>query len=284
MSEISKSPMGEHFSQEFMARLDQCTTPDEVAALFRTQAVESGYATQPPSWRDDPSILVPTGKTPTISRTITVGNQSYEIEAANEEGLKEIELELYRRSFTTQPQQQPSQQSRDSQGRFTAQEQQQTEQEQNQMVDLEQARLAHLSGNLSDREFADVVLAHQGIDADKLREVVQERDDAKFVEEWRQATEEFLSSVEAADYPGGERNSEILQEILIKSGLSEVEPNQRANALGQCYLYAKEHGLLVENEETAARDALENAQTRDELDRALDAYRTHPKDSGFFGR
>jgi hypothetical protein len=213
MSDAKPSEMGEKFSQEFMERLNACETPEEVATLFRDHAVETGYAT-----RDiDPSVLHPTGKAPTtpkISRTVTVGNQSYTIEAANEEGLKEIELELYRRAFQQQQSQQPQAQQRDSQGRFTAQEQQQEQQlndaAANAVMDLADARMKHLSGEISDAEFADFVLKTQGVDPNALREIITEREENSFEQGWIDATEEFLNSEQGSTWVGGERNKDII--------------------------------------------------------------------------
>jgi hypothetical protein len=286
MSDISKSEMGENFSQEFLERLNACETPEEVAMLFRNYAVDEGYGV-----RDiDPSVIHPTGKkAPTLSRVVEIGGQRYELQAANEEELKQSELELYRRSFT-QPQQQQTQQTqqRDAQGRFVAEpEQQLTE---TQLMDLQEAKLKHLSGELSDREFADVVLANQGVNPDTLREIVEAHTNEKFQQSWANAIEEFRNGPLGADWPGGNRNREALTSLLEQAGLMDAE--DKVEALAKTYAYMKQNNMLFENEEIAAEvaaekteNALGTAQTQEELDRLLDAYRHQPKgSSGFWGR
>jgi trimeric autotransporter adhesin len=90
-------------------------------------------------------------------------------------------------------------------------------------------------------------LAKQGIPVDALREQIEQSRGQKEVQSWSNATEVFKQTV-GADWPGGERNREILGYKLAELGLTDA-PDKVA-ALGQAWAAMKASKMIFNDDGT----------------------------------
>jgi hypothetical protein len=247
MSNISKSAFGENLGAKFEAAIAACQTPVEVASLMEKHGKELGL------YHDDldPFYRVSTGVTaPTqFTKTVTIGDKSYRVEADSELALERAIGTLYRQSSdgTAEP---ATEQSRDeATGRFM--------QPRETVDDVTDSLVARS-------------LREQGIDPEALREFSENRQTSK----WQSATEQFKRN--HPEYPGGVDNMNTIGQLLINSQL-DTEPS--VESLEKAYKFAVENDMLVANPETEALDTIAGANSVEEIRQALG--RDAP---GVFGR
>jgi hypothetical protein len=81
-------------------------------------------------------------------------------------------------------------------------------------------------------------LESNGISIDALKETVNEKLGAKVAQSWAQAGEVFRNSLAGADWPGGDRNQEIIGLKLAAMGL--IEAPDKVAAITQAYAALKQ--------------------------------------------
>jgi hypothetical protein len=99
-------------------------------------------------------------------------------------------------------------------------------------------------------ELADYFVK-QGVPLNEIKAVVEGEKSRAFVASWSDASTAFLNSPMGADWPGGERNKNLLGMTIGNLGLIDAE--DKIAALEQAYDYLKANGMLFE--ETPAGDA-----------------------------
>lgn len=85
-------------------------------------------------------------------------------------------------------------------------------------------------------------LEKQGVPVQELKETVEQSRDNKFTQSWADATTEFLKSPAGADWPGGERNKELIGLMIARLGL--VDADDKVLALSQAYNAMKSNGMV----------------------------------------
>ncbi len=281
MSNISPSALGES-DAEFEARVNRMTDFQEIRSAMRQRGIDAGLVRPD----NDPYHLIEVNQPSSpkkFAEVVEFGGHKGVVEGPPELAAAKAAVEFYRSRLGTQQTQQTQQQDQTQQrdastGRFVAREQQTqpteaqlSDEEQNRLMDGVEQRARLVRGELSPEDYAAYVLRQQGIDPGTLREVVEERQDAAEVQSWQRAVDEFRNSVEGQDWPGGNRNRDILVEILETSGL--VNEADKPAALKVAYLYAKEHSLLVENDEIGYEQALAECQSQKEIDAVNARYK-----------
>lgn len=173
----------------------------------------------------------------TVSKVLVINQTRYELTAENEQALQAKELDLYR-----------------------ALEQQTTEQEQPR--DQETGRFISAEEQAQDAAVA-AFLARRGL----TPEVIDEMAGKSFTRDWETATRDYLHSPDGANWPGGERNKEIIGEIITTNGWLDAE--DKAAALAAAVNYARDNNLLVVNPETETAQKIGEAKTFQEVQAAL---------------
>lgn len=88
----------------------------------------------------------------------------------------------------------------------------------------------------------DDYLSERGVPVEKLKETIEQGDDARFVQSWESATQEFLNSSAGADWPGGERNRTLIGLKIAELGLTDAD--DKVAALAQAYQAMKSTGMI----------------------------------------
>jgi hypothetical protein len=115
------------------------------------------------------------------------------------------------------------------------------------VVDRNEAEELLRSGAITTAEFlerTDAVgdyLAERGFDVDEAAA-------KQFEQSWAQATAVFLNSPAGADWPGGQKNLEIIGSKIAAMGLIDAE--DKVGALAQAYAEMKEKKLLFDGDYT----------------------------------
>jgi hypothetical protein len=207
-----------------------------------------------------------------FAKTISVDGQKIILESPTEEGLVQEELKVMRALFDKPA---DTEQTRDSNGRFVAQPSLEE-------IEAEAARVATIdpaAAALSSTVTAALEAA--GISVNDLREFSQNKQGEVFQQSWEQATTEFRNSPEAADWVGGEKNFQILSDLIASTPAWLSQPS--ASTISAAWTYMKETNRVVDNPELTTRDAIQKAQTFDELKNAV-GYRGADGSSGLWGR
>ncbi|MGB9010628.1 MAG: hypothetical protein WCC18_18600 [Candidatus Acidiferrales bacterium] len=198
----------------------------------------------------------------------TTGQKDF-LEADSQEKLNALQIQWYREHQSTTAQQNDL--PRNSRGQFTKDPSTKKAEELTQEDAVELQRRAKLdqefrTGLISPAEYLaatgafDAYLTEKGIDPDVLKAQSEEnRANVAEMQTWAQATEEFKNSEAGADWPGGEQNRELLQQIIFNEGWQN-NPD-KLETLTNAYAVFKE---LVARHEGAA-----SARTRQDMDQVL---------------
>lgn len=92
-------------------------------------------------------------------------------------------------------------------------------------------------------------------------------EDQKYVQSWADATQQFLHSDAGADWPGGERNKEILGRVLADNDLLDAE--DKVAALAAAYQHAKMYHLLEANPDVERQREESKRKQGEELAKSL---------------
>jgi hypothetical protein len=212
--------------------------------------------------RFSPDILIPTeladAAPKTFAQRVTLDGKPYFIEGDSPEDLKQKVADFVRAQ--TQPATQQQQQPRDEQGRFASAEQHPVAVDaakkaelllQFQLGQIDAATYMEQSGEIAD------YLAKQGVPLEEVKQIVEEKKDARFEQSWSDAVSEFLQSPAGRSWPGGQRNLEIAQALLAANGLAEAA--DKVDALHAVFEHMKANDLLAENPEVVARQQIGQA-------------------------
>jgi hypothetical protein len=271
---------------ELKKAIEGTTNNLELLAVLRQARFDQGKAA-PHSWdptgRDYYGIkpVVPAAAK-SVAREVVIDGVKHRLEAPDEASLVKAETELYRAALAKTT---TTDQQRDSQGRFTAQ---QTQEE----IEAEALRVAALDpAAVALAPTVKAVLESQGISVDDLKSFTEQKRGERFAAEWAAAGEAFRNSPAGENYPGGTENQRILGEIIVENGLMNAE--NKADAIAQAYAYMCEHGLVAATDEEKAAAAkkseaeeIQNAADPEAL-RAILRARGHLQplnSSGLWGR
>ena len=98
-------------------------------------------------------------------------------------------------------------------------------------------------------------LAKEGVDLDSLKTIVEANRDTKYKQSWAEAGATFQNSPAGADWPGGNKNQELLGLKIAAMGLADA-PDKVA-ALAQAYAEMKRTNLYFPNGDGEAAPVLE---------------------------
>ena len=266
-------------TQSLEERIAAATSQSEIQQILRTAALDQKLVV-PDAF--DHNILLPVESTAStrFEKTVEVGgvektfSGSSELEV--ERAVNAYMREIFSESSTTQ-QEQP----RGNDGRFQSQDDAQLEAVRKSELELQFKRGdIDTATYLAQSGAIDEYLEAQGVDMNALRETTGKR----FEQSWATATEEFLRSAAGADWVGGEENKEMIGRLIQENGLTG---SPSAETLAAAWAAMKEHGLTVTNESAEAETSMGAAQSREELQSALERFRrAHGAtgSSGVFGR
>jgi hypothetical protein len=193
-----------------------------------------------------------------FATAVTIDGKKHILEAGTEEELRAKETELYRAALaapaaTTETEEQP----RNERGQF----------------------ITHNPEAVALAPTVAAALEAQGISVDDLREFSANKQNEAFQQSWAEAAETFRAN--HPDWIGGEANQALFARLLGENP-ELMDAEDKSAALEAVYYYAVENKMLVANPELTARDAIQKAQTFDELKAAV-GYRD-PSSSGLWGR
>lgn len=115
------------------------------------------------------------------------------------------------------------------------------------------------NGQISAKDYLEksgaiaVYLAEQGVPVQELKESVETNRENNFRQSWAEATEVFLNSNAGADWPGGERNKNLIGMKLASMGLVDAE--DKVAALATAYAAMKAEGMLFTEQQATTDDA-----------------------------
>ena len=147
------------------------------------------------------------------------------------------------------------------------------------------------NGTLSAKDYLeqsgaiDSYLIERGVFVDKLKETIEQNEENHFVQSWESATTDFLNSSAGADWPGGERNRDLIALTIGQLGLTDA--SDKVSALSQAYETLKERNMLFAPEGQLSADAeladmrqkLANA-SQEEIISAMEAYKQNFRQHG----
>jgi hypothetical protein len=242
----------------------------EIAELLKEAACSQSLCVRD---KYSPDILLaldrPAPGTPTaFVKTVTVEGTTHHFEGATDAEANE-KLLAFVRETANEPAERPRERDSES-GRFVARTDDPVA-----MAELEiKLRTGQISTEqyLSESGAIERHLEAQGVSIEALKAATNERTTAG----WQSATQEFLQT---SDWPGGERNRDLLGQVLIKMGAAE-SPN--AENLKRAYQYMRDNDLLVPNAELEAVKAIGAATSPEALRAAAQA--SQGRSSSMFSR
>jgi hypothetical protein len=228
---------------------------ESMKQFFHDLAVEQGLAVPDVM---NPSLLLPVAEpaaaavkeTPAAKEVFTsteiIGGKEFTFTAGSQQELDNAITNAYRVAVEIAP---PAGQARDAQGRFvSAQDQGRADEEAAQRAELEQEfrlglitaeQFVEKSGVLSQ------YLGERGIDVAEI----QEAQDRRREQSWKEASAEFVKTPEGSAWPGGAKNLEILGSKILALGLADAD--DKVAALAQAYADMKRTGTVFPTEVAA---------------------------------
>jgi hypothetical protein len=247
---------------------------EEIKSFMHELAVEQGLAVPDTM---NPSLLLPVAEpaaavvkeataTTKFTAVETIGGTECTFSADSQAELDRAIANAYRVAMEIAP---PAAQSRDAQGRFvSAQDQGRADEEAAQRAELEQQfRL----GLITPEQFVEKsgvigqYLTERGIDVAEI----QESQDRRYEQSWKEASAEFVNTPEGRTWPGGEKNLEILGMKIYALNLQNA--NDKVAALKAAYEEMKKAGTIFPTEAAAGSAA---SKTGDVDEAAFAAART----------
>jgi hypothetical protein len=206
-----------------------------------------------------------------FAKAFLVNGKKVILESDSEEGLVQEEIKAMHQIFDSAP---------------AARTQADIEAEAAPIADLEQPR--NEKGQFITYDPAITALAPtvaaaleaQGISVDDLREFSQNKKGEAYQQSWSDAVTEFQQGA-GKMWPGGERNLQTAQELILASPELMDNPDKVA-VLTAVFEHMQTHSMVAPNEEIDLQNRVNAAQTPDEL-RAVLGYRD-PSSSGLWGR
>jgi hypothetical protein len=100
-------------------------------------------------------------------------------------------------------------------------------------------------------------LEKEGVSIDALKATVSQNQNTQFEKSWAEATEEFLHSAAGADWPGGDKNRELIGMKLASMNL--IDAKDKVGALAAAYADMKKSGMVFTNDGSAQVTAGDSA-------------------------
>jgi hypothetical protein len=191
---------------------------------------------------------------PTVyTRTEIIGGQSFTFDAGSELELERAVNNAYKVAYSLQTQEPAAIVEHVPDAAQLAAEKAAAEQLVAAKAELE---LQFKRGDINARQYLEQsgaigeYLAEQGVPLNELKNAVQEQRGRGFEQSWADATQDFLNSPAGHDWPGGERNKEILGMTI--AGLGLVDAEDKLAAMSQAYASMKAANTVFPHEEEAA--------------------------------
>jgi len=210
MSGLGPESSAIKMSHDLEKRISSCSSAEQIGELLREAAKNQGLV------RSDifnPDVLIPiepSGAIQQLAKTIVVDGVSHTIRGANEGEITRAEAALFRNLFAQKPD--AAEQPRDTQtGRFVpTPEPEQSADEIARDVALE---MQLRNGTITTVEFIEKSGAIEKYEA--------RRENAKLAGDtalWKSATDEFIRSEAARNYPGGQDYLQRMYNVLVENG------------------------------------------------------------------
>lgn len=110
-------------------------------------------------------------------------------------------------------------------------------------------------------------LERQGIPIDELKKAVETNKGNDYEKSWQEASADFVKTQAGADWPGGEKNLEILGLKIVALGLSEAK--DKVGALAQAYADMKRTGMIFPTTVDATLSPEQQAAAKAAADKAI---------------
>jgi hypothetical protein len=216
---------------------------EQIKEIFHEAQVDQKIATR--TWDGD-LILMPIAQKPaaaaptnSFTRTEVIGEREFTFEAPTEAELTSMILQAYKVAEAMQPSSGPVQQ-RDERGRFAKAEQVVSDETKAdlllkfQLGQISASDYIEQSGAMS--EYIETNVGIQG-GVEGVKQVVAKH----YEQSWADASKSFLAQ---SDWPGGEKNKNLLGLTIQKLGLQDAE--DKVAALVAAYADMRREGLIFE--------------------------------------
>jgi hypothetical protein len=209
MSGLGPESSAIKMSHDLEKRISSCSSAEQIGELLREAAKNQGLV------RSDifnPDVLIPiepSGAMQQLEKTIVVDGVSHVIRGKNEGELAHGEAALFRNLFAQKPV--VTEQPRDTQGRFlSAEPEPQSAEEVARNAELE---MQFRFGNISAADYLEKSGAIEKYEHRRENEKLSAN-----TLSWKQATDEFIHSEAARNYPGGEDYLRRMYDVLLENG------------------------------------------------------------------
>jgi hypothetical protein len=211
-----------------------------------------------------PDVLIPTALADAapkaFAQRVTVDGKAVFIQGESPEDLEQKVADFVRSQTQPAATETRVEQPRNERGQFTAAEISTLDAAkkaelllQFQLGQIDAATYLEQSGEVAD------YLAKQGVPLEEVKQIVAEREGARFEQSWSDAVSEFLQSPAGRDWPGGQENLKTISEILKANNLEDAE--DKVGAIAAAYEFIKKNELLAENPETTAHQRIASASS-----------------------
>lgn len=272
MSGLTPESSAIRMSAELEAKVAAASTAEEIKALMAQAALEQHLVE-----RDvmNSSHLIPTALADhaprSFAKVIVINGVKHVLEAPDELGLAQAETNLMRKLFSQPEETEETEQRRDASGRFVSQND----------IEAEQQRLvesAELEGRFKRGEIStETYLIESGALDRALTQRQQESE--SFQSNWETGTQKFVAR--HPEWVGGDANRDTLGQIIVEHGMVDMNP---LDALEKAYAIAQEENRLVENPAVTQWNAINEAQTPEQLRAALGIDRSYGVGRDIWGR
>lgn len=255
------APLPVEMSDEIRKAIDDATSPDQIRAALAAEAQRQAAAkdaadaqqtadAQAEADRVAAEQAAATAQPTSVTRTEVIAGKEFNFEGADDADLDRQVLAAYKVAFAIQTPREsaPVVAAPDPAALAAA-----AEADAAAKVELE---LKFKRGEISASDYMeqsgalDAYLEKKGISVDALKAAVDQNEGTQFEKSWAQATEEFLHSSLGADWPGGDRNKNILGMRI--AALNLIDAEDRVTAIAQAWADMKQNHLVFENDGVVA--------------------------------
>lgn len=215
--------------------INKTTNYEDLRALLDHAVERSGIAARDPYTGRFTTTTESSRTTPSTEQTtreykksVMIGGQEFEFTSTTQEGL-DLQVE-----------------SAQTVARELFEQQQQENQEAHAAAQAAQRSLQVARG---EKTPAQALAESAGVSLDDIAETVIAHKNAEYVDDWGKAVNAFLNGP-GADYPGGEKNMQLMQMTVAKLGLENAE--DKVGALVVAFNDMKRNGLVMPNDSDEA--------------------------------
>ena len=253
-------------TDELAKAIKDTLDPASLKQLILAEAERQATAAQDAATTQAAADAAKAAETPAdFSRTETIGGREFAFTATSELELERMITQAYKVAYGVQPTQTVPDvvevSDADKAAIAAAQAAEKAELELKfKRGDISASEYIEQSGAI--KEYLEKV----GIPLDELRNTVEQGRNKAFEQSWEQATEEFLHSAAGADWPGGEKNTELIGLKMAALGL--VNADDKVAAMAQAYQALKAEGMLFAVETSTDDSATQLAAAQKIVDDA----------------